>query len=270
MKRIKLKQLLAVFTFAVISALPSALATPIFQQGFETDTSGWFDSNSSWSGNVTRQVSGTNGISAFEGNFYAQFSQTNTGPFTRFGSYSDTFSGSYFAQSAIYLNTNWSAGSGFDYAVASSRSDGSHLRDFIFHVTQDTSTGSLLVGGSNNSNFDPREDLENQNNYEVTNSGWYIFEHLFRNDTGILAVDLNLKDAMGNLLFTETRTNSADLIGTVAGGNRYGWFTNIDVDGGIAVDATLLDVVNDVPAPGSIILLGFAAMGLMLARKRKC
>jgi hypothetical protein len=40
----------------------------------------------------------------------------------------------------------------------------------------------------------------------------------------------------GNWIFTEVLNNSADTIPGEVGGNRYGWFTNIDIAGGIAVD----------------------------------
>ena len=46
----------------------------------------------------------------------------------------------------------------------------------------------------------------------------------------------NLLDSNGTPLFTETRNTPADTIPDVVGGNRYGWFTVIDVDGGIEVD----------------------------------
>ncbi len=140
----------------------------------------------------------------------------------------------------VYLSTDWAAGEGFDYSVAASGSDGSYLRDFIFHVAKDSSTGHLLVGASNNTNFDPRQDLETlANHYEVPASGWFTLQHVFHNDGGHLSVDLNLIDASGTVVFTQTLSNAADLI-ELAGGNRYGWFTNIDVAGGIAVDAISL------------------------------
>ena len=46
---------------------------------------------------------------------------------------------------------------------------------------------------------------------------------------------MNILDGAGNVLFTETLSNAADLFANF-GGHRYGWFTNIDVVGGIAVD----------------------------------
>lgn len=255
-----------------LAGLPAA-AIPVFDQGFETDTAGWFDGSNGWSGSVNRVASGTTGITSFAGSFHAIFAQGNgaggfTGPFTRFDGYRDTYPGAYSALAAIYLDTSWAPGSGFDYSVASTRTDGTHLQDFIFHITQDTSSGQLLVGASNNTNFDPIENLETVNHVAVATSGWYIFEQLFRNNGGQLEVDMNLYDNVGALLFTETRIDPFNQIPAVVGGNRYGWLTNIDVAGGIAVDQTRLNVAA-VPEPGSLALLlsGLAAFGFTRRRK---
>lgn len=256
-----MKQSLAIGA-AVFALCGTATAAEVFNQGFETDTAGWFDENNGWTGTVDRVSSGT-GVTSASGGYHAQFKQTNvdgigtSAGFTRFDGYRDTWNGPYQASAAIYLDTSWNAGEGFDYAVASSRSDGTHLRDFIFHVTMDTSSGELLVGGSNNTNFNPREDLDTLNSYAVTDSGWYTFEHsFFDNGDGTLAVALNLYDSSGSLVFTEIRNNSADVLSTVVGGNRYGWFTNIDIAGGINVDDVTLNVVPLPPA-------AFAGLGLL-------
>ena len=252
----------------------AASATPAFFQGYETDTAGWFTGPTSWSGSITREDQSVAGVTPFEGNFYGRFQQTNeagglTGPFSRLGDRPTAFPGEFAASTAIFLDLSMAAGEGFDYSVAASRTNGDHLRDFIFHVTKDTSTGKLLVGGSNNTNFDPREDLETINNFEVTESGWYIFEHLFRDDGGVLAVDLNLKDMFGLTLFTETRSTPSDLISGVAG-HRYAWFTNIDVQNGILVDATSIGLTAAVPVPAALPLLATAigVLGFVSRRRR--
>ncbi|MEM1047771.1 MAG: VPLPA-CTERM sorting domain-containing protein [Pseudomonadota bacterium] len=251
-------------------ATPAVSATTFFQ-GFETDTSGWFGGTSGGSstdfGNIVRTDGTAQSITPFEGGFFGQFTQADSGPFTRFDGYRDTFPGTWSARSAIYLDTTWGLGQGFDYSVASNGSDGAHQRDFIFHVTKDTSTQQILVGGSNNTNFDPREDLETINHVAVTDSGWYIFEHVFRNDGGQLAVDLNLYTALGVLLFTETRSTALDTIPGEVGGNRYGWFTNIDIDGGISVDATQMSIV---PLPAALPLMAavMAVFGMIGWRRR--
>ncbi|MFP4542205.1 MAG: PEP-CTERM sorting domain-containing protein, partial [Opitutales bacterium] len=146
-------------------------------------------------------------------------------------------------------------------------SDDAHQRDFIFHVTKDTSTGSLLVGASNNTSFEPREDLESINHVSVASSGWYNFQHVFREEAGVLAVDLQLLDSGGGLLFSETRSNVNDLIPSEVGGNGYAWFTNIDVTGGIAIDSTQLSVV---PEPSVVLgMLTSGVLGLLIVRRRR-
>lgn len=224
-------------------AITSTYAYNLFFQGFEVDTSDVFDINSTdaWYGEVTRVPSGTNGITSFAGSYHAIFEgDADSGPFTRFDGYRDTWDGTWIAEVSVYLNPSWPAGTGFDYSVAATGSDSNHQRDYIFHITKDTSTGNLLVAGSNNTNFAPREDLENIDHYVVTEAGWYTLQHVFYEDSGLLAVDLNLLDDGGSLLFTETRTSAQDVIATEIGGNRYGWFTFINVEDGIAVDNLLL------------------------------
>ncbi|MCA9438363.1 MAG: PEP-CTERM sorting domain-containing protein [Candidatus Omnitrophica bacterium] len=253
-----------------VTLLPgAALGVTLWDQGFETDTSGWLDSDDSWYGDVSRVASGTGGIASSEGSWHAIFTQSGpsgdeTGPFSRFDGYHDTWPGGWTACIDVYLDTSWAAGAGFDYSVSTNNSSGSFLRDFIFHITKDTSTGSLLVGGSNNTNFDPREDLENINHYTVVDSGWYTLQHVFRDQGGFLVVDLNLLDSGGSLLWTETRDGNGDAISNV-GGNRYAWFTNIDIAGGVAVDNHCRE---EVPEPATMALIGTGLAALAARRKR--
>ncbi len=223
-----------------INAQDVNAATP-FSQGFESDTSGWLDSDG---GTVTRVVSGASGVTSKNGSWHAVVS--DAGPFTRFDGYRDTWTGNWSARTSVYLDPSWAAGEGFDYSVAANGSDDAHQRDYIFHVAKDTSTGDLMVAGSNNTNFSVREDLENINHYVVSSAGWYTLQHVFRNDGGHLSVDLNLLDSAGTVLFTETRSNIADTIPAEVGGNRYGWFTTLNVAGGLAIDNTQLDVTDPV------------------------
>ncbi len=244
-------------------------AAPLYSQGFETDTVGWFDQGNGWVGDIERVASGSGGISSSSGGYHAIVKQTASGPYSKFdGNSSSVWPGGLTVSTDIYLDINWALGEGFDYSTAMNNSSGSHRRDFIFHVTKDTSTGDLLVGGSNNTDNDPDEDLESGNHFVVANSGWYTFEHTFREQGGVLFGDLNLRDTSGTLLFTETRTNNSDLIATVVGGPRYSWFTNIDIAGGIAIDNHSLSAV---PEPSSLALFGIGACatGFGAARRRR-
>ena len=227
----------------------------LYRESFETAPFDWNDVDTDagkglWSGQVTQLPAGTYGLPASHGANFALFEQNNggggtTGPITDFEGY-QTAGGPVTLSLDIYLWPDvWPSGSGFDYSVAANSTANTHIRDFIFHVTEDTSTGDELIGVSNNTNFDPREDIEtlpdffNVSDYLAglgdTDGAWFTFQHSFRDNGGQLAADMNILDGAGNVLFTETLSNAADLFANF-GGHRYGWFTNIDVVGGIAVD----------------------------------
>lgn len=226
-----------------------------FQQNFDTDAKGFSVDGTGWSGTIDLVASGTNDIDTKSGSGnYAVFKQTDgdadlTGPFSTFDGYRTNFNGGFKVKADIYLDpTKLVTGEGFDLSVAANGQDGVHQRDFVFHVTKDTSTGELLVGASNNSNFDPIENLETGNHTAIGTAGWYTFEYKFyEGDNGALAVAMNLYDADGNWVFTEVRSDASDLIADAVGGNRYLWFSNIDIAGGIAVDNVILETVDTNP-----------------------
>lgn len=261
------KLLISALGASFVFAAAASASTVVWDQGFETNTAGW--SSGGDYGVITRVASGHNGIASSSGGFHAVVEETNAGPYSFFdGSRSIWPAGGMRAAIDVYLDTSMGAGSGFDYSVAANGSDGLHQRDFIFHVGVGND-GNLRVGGSNNSNFATRMDLHTINNYLVAASGWYTFEHVFRDfGDGTLAVDLNLRDDLGNLLFTETRNTPADVLGTEVGGNRYGWFTHISVGGGVAVDNHLLEL-NAIPLPTPIGLAGFGLIGVSAHRRRR-
>lgn len=242
---------LGAMVVALTTIAGTASASEVFFQGFESDTVGWFGNG----GTVTAVASGTGGITSFTG---SQHAVVDGSGYTQFDGYRSAWGGPMTARASVYLDTSWGTGEGFDYSVAATRQDGTHLRDFIFHVTQDTSTGDLLVGGSNNSNNGSlNQNLENLNHYTVGASGWFTLEHAFRDfGDGSLAVDLNLYDASGTKVFTETRHTATDLIATVVGGNRYGWFAVNAVTGGLNVDDVSLTIA---PLPPAML----AGMGML-------
>ncbi|MEX1040571.1 MAG: hypothetical protein WDZ51_08075 [Pirellulaceae bacterium] len=206
---------------------------------WETDSSS--DNWQEFGTTLTRAESGDGGIDSATGVAHAVMG-TDGGIFTRFGGYSTEFQNGFSTSLAVYLDpADFSNGDGFDYTVAASRQTGAHLRDFIFHVGM--VDGDLLVNASNNTDgqFNAFK-LNNENggdNFEITTAGWYTLEHVFRDDNGVLAVDLNLKNESGTELYSITRSNATDYIATVVGGNRYGWIIFNDV-ADLAIDDTQL------------------------------
>lgn len=241
-----------------------------FSESFESgDTSTSFPPTTGY-GSVTISADGTGGINTLDGGNYGLFQQSGapgdeSGPFSRFDGYRSGLEGGFTTSFDVYLDdTMMLAGEGFDVSVAGNNQAGVHFQDFIMHVTHDTSTGNILIGGSNNTNFDPREDLENQNHVEITSAGWYTMEWKFyENDLGDVEVAMNVYDSSGTWIFTEIRSDAVNDFDTVYGGNRYLWFTNIDVASGIAVDEMSMSTIDTNPvqlATGSTITASFATI----------
>jgi autotransporter-associated beta strand protein len=242
-----------------------------YSQGFENPA--WASGNfaqqpsvdwNAYSSAMNRVPSGTDGILSKSGVAHAVIDSTvipaspfdYTGVFGRLGAYSKVFGAGFRSSVDVYLDLSNPAVAadtyGWNVSTAASTQSGGHLRDFVIHASSDTN-GNILIAADNNSNFAKRNDLASINHYTVTNSGWYTLEWVFRDNSGVLAVDCNLRDAGGLLLWTETRSDPSDLIATVVGGNRYMWFTFLQVDK-LAVDNTYLErnaaVVCD-PASGT-------------------
>ena len=259
---------------ATLMASPAMAAISSHFEGFED--SGWVAGASAlnwqnYGSTITRAASGTDGITSASGAAHAIIGTGSSGPFTRFSGYSSEFGDGFTASLDVYLDPSWADGTGFDFSVAACKQDGDHLRDFIFHVG--VVDGDLLVNASNNTNFAFNAwKLENENSgnyYTVDEAGWYTLQYVFRDEGGVLAVDLILLDSDQNVLLTNTLSNSGDLISTVVGGNRYGWFTYNTVSG-LAVDNTQLVPTSAVPEPTTLVIWGmFGGLGLVAARRRR-
>ena len=228
-----------------------------FHQSFASDTSGILDDSLvAGYGTATRTADGVwNGVNSADGDgYYAVFengpvNNSDSGPYTEFDGYRANFKGGFDATLQIYLDpTLIATGEGFDVSLAATGQDGFHRRDFIFHVTHDTSTGDVLIGASNNSSNDPVENLETGNHGVANTAGWYTFEYNFyENGDGDLEVGMDVYDTLGNLVFSDVRSDASDDISSVVGGNRYLWFPNIDVANGIAVDDVTLTTADTNP-----------------------
>jgi hypothetical protein len=208
------------------------VAFAAFFQSFEFDTAGWFS--------AVRVQTGTHLVPSKTGTFHAE---DGGQAFTRWGGYSETFPpGGYTTTIDIYLDISPTYTTGtltpypndtrFDWTSAISTPSCDHRRDFVFNAgfyTDTDATGSgprFVISASNNagrSGAFPKN--PGRMPYTISAEGWYTFEHRFRdNGSGVLAVDLTIKNAAGVPLMTWTLSDPTDIIGTTVGGNRYGWF----------------------------------------------
>ncbi|HEX5702255.1 MAG TPA: hypothetical protein VFX97_03450 [Pyrinomonadaceae bacterium] len=232
MRLLRKNAFLIVAGLALVLSSVSALAATQYFQGFETDT---YD----WTG-ATRVGSGSNGVASATGNFHAEAVMVaapgSTLDFTRFGGYESVFpAGGYTTSVDVYLNVT--AGNAndtrFDWSSAINTPAGTHRRDFVFNAgfyldSDATGTGPrFVISASNNATRGgafPKNPARDP--FTITQTGWYTFEHHFRNDgSGVLAVDLTISALGGPPLHSWTLTNPTDVIGSTVGGHRYGWFT---------------------------------------------
>ena len=81
----------------------------------------------------------------------------------------------------------------FDWSSAVSKHVRRHKRDFIFHVGRLRGRpGTFYVSASNNAPGDAEDRCRSVVRSTITESGWYTFKHDFKNDGGVLAVEMNV------------------------------------------------------------------------------
>jgi hypothetical protein len=222
-RAIAMRRFVAVAATATIATLAlggsAALAaepTP-FSNGFETDTTGWFD--------ATRVDSGTNGVTSRTGSHHAEDVGGNA--FTRWGGYSSTFpAGGYTTSVDVYLQPTCPADdTRFDWTSAINDATGNHRRDFVFNGGCYTAGGDhFTISASTNAGRGSSFPANPGNDpVTISTAGWYTFKHRFYNNAGTLAVDLSIVDSAGTTVKTWTRSDPTDAISGI-GGNRYGWF----------------------------------------------
>ncbi len=184
---------------------------------------------------VTRVSSGTNGITSATGSFHAR--QGALGGFTRLGhvgggSYNFVFPcNGYKTSLDIYLDINggYANDTRVDYSSAINGSNGLHRRDFSFAIgfyidaIAPGAGNRFVVSASNNTPGWPKN--PGRSPQVISTSGWYKFEHSFRNNGGVLAVDLTIYDAANTPVATWTLSDPSDLM-SIIGGSRYGWVLN--------------------------------------------
>lgn len=267
-------------------ALTPASALPVYSQGFETDTSGWFFSTTG----IDRVASGDGalGLPAASGDHYAQVNNNPNdyfpaepslggGGLSVFGGLS-SYPGSDFFQSIdVYLDTSWSPMSNGRFSVDMTASN-TIASNYDFN-TQSTFD---IVAPEPSEGF--TIDAHGSLLATVTESGWYTFRVDYaRSDSlsGPSTANMSLSDAAGELLGSlrfENCSSGACTSSDDLGGTGYvsinEWATGFadDMLGIDNITSGLVDVSPvPVPAPDAVWLLGFAAIatGVVSSRHRR-
>lgn len=201
----------------ILSEKASAVADT-YVESFETGSS-------SWTNSTIVSDNADAGVVSIQGSHYARVS---SGAFTRWGgSYRSEFpAGGYSTSLDLYLKMDTASNGAkeqVDYSSAINNQAGTHRRDFIFHIgTNPAVNGQWFVSASNNSPGNPLA----AGNAAISQDGWYTLTHDFKNVNGVLAVTLSVtQKSTGTVLGSWTLSDPSDLISSVVGGNRYGWFT---------------------------------------------
>jgi hypothetical protein len=219
-----------------------------FFQGFESNNDGWHDTDDGLgpSNTAVRVASGTHGITSYDGAFHAEaqgpfpLDTSNGSAFTRWGGYSAVFpAGGYKTSVAIYLDPAGLAAAStpndtrFDWDSAISHSDCGFGRDFVFNAgyyNDSVAPGSgprfVIAGGNNAGRGSSYPKDPGHDPFTITTTGWYLFEHVFSDNGGVLKGTLLIRDGGGTALHSWIRSDPSDLIPSVIGGNRYGWFAS--------------------------------------------
>lgn len=251
--------------------LGSFLSSQAWSQDFELGISGWdVFADPVW--HADRVPSGTHGVTSLSGSWHAErdtvFHANNGGPATNFGSYSPSFpAGGYMTRQAIYLDEGIFAaniGKHMEWDSAVSTPGGNHRRDFIFYVGVNAAGDkwSARVGNGSPGNH------MGVGAVEFNGTGWFVLEHHFQdNGSGVLEVVFSIFDPASNLVAGGAAnpdfvlSNPGDVIGTTVGGNRYGWFTQIEFPF-LAFDDTSITRWD---AYGNATTLGVTLQGMEIA-----
>jgi hypothetical protein len=220
--------LVAVAMFAVAG---QSAAAPGFNQGFESDASGWNDFGGTL--DAVRVPSGTNGVPSASGSFHAE-SNTTDGAAGRMGGYVCCFPPTGFTASVdVYLDFALADGSDrrFNFTIALNRITCAHLSDFVVSLgTRPGVPGEWIASASQNCPGWPSNPGRNPQAI-TTGTGWYTLKYIFKNEGGLLDVDVEIKNSSAvTVAYFDVSTDYDPGTGlvpipiTIVSGHRYAWF----------------------------------------------
>jgi hypothetical protein len=257
-QKLKITAAIAMLVVFVMPAWADAPPGPYFN-GFEENTAGWFNLSGS---TITRRPSGyttgiggyANGIASADGDYHARLGKDTSpdsctfgggtapifyGPYTKWGGYSSIFPpGGYKTSVDIYLDVPFAQAhldTRFDWSSAINMPNGQFRRDFVFNAGTDPA-GFVISAGNNATRCGANPADLGHVPVHISISGWYTFEHYFTGVAGgPLVVVFTIKDSLGGIVASWTRSDPTDIIGVTVGGNRYGWFVQNEFEN-LAID----------------------------------
>jgi hypothetical protein len=223
--------------FIALAALVTLLvagpgsAAPGFNQDFEINTSGWNDFGGSL--DAVRVPSGTNGVPSSTGSFHAE-SNTSSGAAGRMGGYVCCFPPTGFTVSVdVYLDFALADGVDrrFNFTVALNGTTCAHLSDFVTSLgTRPGVPGEWIASASQNCPGWPSNPGRNAQPI-TTGTGWYTLKYIFKNEAGLLDVDVEIKNSSAvTVAYFDVSTDYNPGSGlvpipiTIVSGHRYAWF----------------------------------------------
>ena len=171
-----------------------------WMQDFSQNADDWRVLFPYYSGSVVHNADSETATLSFFGGADGYFQQFTSSFGKESITESATWLGDHISEIDIFLDTDWPLSMEVSYNVVGYYDGWAVLNNsFIVYVPWSADDAALIVraivGGSSSS-------------YEVHESGWYTFQHVFRDSDGLLVVDFNLLDASGLLLWSDSYESS--------------------------------------------------------------
>jgi hypothetical protein len=251
LEKTQMKKLITICAVVVMILVVSGAAQATTTvQGFESDTG-------DWAGTITRVNSpltpaGGSWYAIVQENAYTYFdhaaSPVWTGPYTQsIDVYIDTAAGA--------VGDKWNFDMGINRA-----SDGTWL--------DDTGIGAGKAADGWYVNYTGNAGEYGGGGTKIDTSGWYTIGAVWTAGSSFLTRHVFVEPLNGAEIYSFDNTKNYQGLGFdpahQPGGPSYGWFSQLTMSGGLAVDNATLTVV---PEPATMCLLGLGALSLIRRKK---
>lgn len=252
-----------------------------YQQGYETDASGWNTSNAP-EATITRVPSGGGVIGApsSTGGFHAELTNDQDAynaaadygqaGFTQFGGPQQNYTGDFYQAVDVYVDlatwtppTNPSVNAFFiDAAPRNNTTNASDFRDESNIAFTVPTAGTVNVAANYSTPL-----------ATITETGWYRFFHSFETPGDTVTNSFYVVDLSdGQLLGSATLPSYQSMPSSELGGNSFMWF--VGWQNGFANDVIAIDNATTgltpvpIPEPTSLALLGLGGLAALRRRRR--